>query len=598
MRLLGSALGWLGLASLWPLACQGTDASSQRPSEQSGGCAICSNDAGRSADAPAIGQGGAAGGDLRGAPSQGGDGQSTGVGGEGAVGGDGVSSNGSGDGGRGGEGAMGPDAPCTICVVDSLCEGADRCGRPPSCSGLAATCGPDGNSDCCTSTLVPGGTYNRSNDSAFPATVSDFRLDRYEITVGRFRKFVDAFSQHMIAPGAGKNPNNASDPGWDGFLTALSADADALRAELKCDSANQSWTDAPGDNESLPMNCLDWYVANGFCIWDGGRLPTEAEWNYAAAGGDEQRKYPWGAAEPAADTSLAVHDCYLGEPWCAGKNFARVGSVSAGNGRWGHADLSGSVFEWTLDWFEFHYPMPCYDCANLTEPFPVEKALRGGAVGYPADFLPSSKRFSKGGRSYSIGVRCARTPLPAICSDLPPSCAPNSACCGPPPARGAFSVSFPADPPPPSFKSCPVRGETREAPAVALPEEKLSPTSYQHALVHGQAGAVVHCSLQQDSPLGFSAVLRSGSQRLAFKDVVFGADFAGTGSVLITDRDEIGSLFSVPGTCPFHVFKDSAGLPQAAPNKIYGSFDCSVESPPNTSCAAKGIFVLENCTWP
>jgi sulfatase modifying factor 1 len=52
-------------------------------------------------------------------------------------------------------------------------------------------------------------------DRSYPVTVSDFRLDAYEITVGRFRKFVAAYSQNMLPTGAGKNPNNASDPGWD-----------------------------------------------------------------------------------------------------------------------------------------------------------------------------------------------------------------------------------------------------------------------------------------------------------------------------------------------------------------------------------------------
>jgi hypothetical protein len=59
----------------------------------------------------------------------------------------------------------------------------------PSCSGLAATCGPNRNANCCESSVVCGGTYNRSNDANSPATVSDFRLDSYEITVGRFRSF-------------------------------------------------------------------------------------------------------------------------------------------------------------------------------------------------------------------------------------------------------------------------------------------------------------------------------------------------------------------------------------------------------------------------
>jgi hypothetical protein len=67
-------------------------------------------------------------------------------------------------------------------------------------------CGPSGNEDCCASTVVRGGSYNRGNDDQSPATITTFRLDTYEITVGRFRRFVDAFTPGMIAPGEGNNP--------------------------------------------------------------------------------------------------------------------------------------------------------------------------------------------------------------------------------------------------------------------------------------------------------------------------------------------------------------------------------------------------------
>src|SRR5689334_21253938 len=64
------------------------------------------------------------------------------------------------------------------------------CAPPPSCVGLPNTCGPQGNASCCDSPLVTGGTFSISNETQAHATVSDFRLDRYEITVGRFKKFV------------------------------------------------------------------------------------------------------------------------------------------------------------------------------------------------------------------------------------------------------------------------------------------------------------------------------------------------------------------------------------------------------------------------
>src|SRR5687768_8255594 len=95
-------------------------------------------------------------------------------------------------------------------------------GSAPSCNGLAATCGASKNDDCCRSLLTPGGTYNRSYDgvdhvnASFPATVSDFYLDKFEVTVGRLRKFVDAGMGTQKTPlpeGAGAHPRIAGS-GW------------------------------------------------------------------------------------------------------------------------------------------------------------------------------------------------------------------------------------------------------------------------------------------------------------------------------------------------------------------------------------------------
>jgi hypothetical protein len=88
---------------------------------------------------------------------------------------------------------------------------------------------------------------------------------------------------------------------WDvAWNASLPVDAAALTAAVKCNSTWQTWSDSPGtpSAESHPMNCINWYEANAFCIWDGGRLPSEAEWNYTAAGGSQQRQYPWGATAP------------------------------------------------------------------------------------------------------------------------------------------------------------------------------------------------------------------------------------------------------------------------------------------------------------
>ena len=289
---------------------------------------------------------------------------------------------------------------------------------PPSCSGLAATCGPSKES-CCTSLLVPGGTFYRSydgvdfTDKSYPATVSDFYLDKYEITVGRFRQFVNAGMGTQASPPAAGAGEGIPGSGWDTtWKTNLAATTAALTTNLKCYAGYQTWTDTAGSNESMPVNCLDWYTAFAFCAWDGGRLPTEAEWNYAAAGGSDQRYYPWSV--PA--TSTTIDDSYA--VYCGGScnSTQNVGSKSpTGDGRWGQTDLAGNVWEWTLDWYDT-YQVLCNNCANITDASASYRVVRGGYFDYFASFLRSAYRYFYYSpwfdySLYGVGARCARTSL-------------------------------------------------------------------------------------------------------------------------------------------------------------------------------------------
>jgi formylglycine-generating enzyme required for sulfatase activity len=297
-----------------------------------------------------------------------------------------------------------------------------------SCIGLAPICGPTGTSSCCSSQLVTGGTFYRSYDVSgdgmypmmnAPATVSDFRLDTYEVTVGRFRQFVNAglgTQANPPAAGVGARTLNgmAGQGGWNpaDTLTWLSPNTAALETALQCNATYQMWTDSPGPNEALPMNCMMWYEAFAFCVWDGGFLPTEAEWNYAAAGGSDQRPYPW-SSPPA---SLAI-DCTQanfnpGTECVRPPNGAlvRVGTESpAGDGKYGQADLAGSVYEWNLDWSST-YPTPCNDCANLT--VAGARAERGGSFIVGQNLVRTGDRdlATPDHRYIDLGARCARAP--------------------------------------------------------------------------------------------------------------------------------------------------------------------------------------------
>jgi formylglycine-generating enzyme required for sulfatase activity len=279
---------------------------------------------------------------------------------------------------------------------------------------------------------VPGGTfyrgYDAASDGAFtdmahPATVSSFRLDTYEVTVGRFRQFVYAGMGTQASPpsvGAGARTLNGApnQGGWDAaWNTNLGANTAALVAAVHCSATYETWTDTPAAKESLPMSCVTWFEAFAFCAWDGGFLPTAAEWNYAAVGGAEQRAYPW--SSPAASLTI---DCSYADYQLNGTTYCvnppsgsanRVGSESpTGDGKWGQADLAGNQWEWALDWAGAGGALvnPCHDCAALTDP--TYRSLQGG-------YFLGDEQVQRGNyhnigdpmlRLGDVGFRCARLP--------------------------------------------------------------------------------------------------------------------------------------------------------------------------------------------
>lgn len=324
------------------------------------------------------------------------------------------------------------------------CTGSD-CAEATSCAVSAPgtfTCGENGDESCCESLLVPGGTYSRSytnngngasglND---PATISDFRLDKYELTVGRFRQFVNYLVEGGAPPaeGSGKHTHlndgkgvadgrggDRFEPGWNAAWNEyLPTTRDGWDDNMICNSFG-TWTSEAGENETLPLTCMNWYESHAFCIWDGGFLPTEAEWKYASAGGDEQRRYPWGSAEPGRDSEYCIYDCLYPNKTpgqCPGlDSLPDVGYTKLGVGRWGHFDLSGSVWEWVLDIYA-GYANPCVDCANFTGG--SDRCMPGG--GFHSGLMPymlSGNRQSINWEplnyrgDYGVGVRCARPPL-------------------------------------------------------------------------------------------------------------------------------------------------------------------------------------------
>jgi formylglycine-generating enzyme required for sulfatase activity len=263
---------------------------------------------------------------------------------------------------------------------------------------------------------------------ANPATVSSFRLDKYMVTVGRFRAFANALAGgYHPAGGSGKHTHLNHGQGlvdvgnFSGvsYETGWVSSDDANFSPSGWTGPDCTFTSVAGANENLPMACANWYEAYAFCIWDGGFLPSSAEFEYAAAGGSDQRKYPWGTTDPGTSNQYAIFDCQYptgvgpdgtAPPSCplGVGNIAPVGTAALGAGRWGQLDLAGDSWEWTLDWGA-PYVDPSVDGAYLQPGSSSRKAIVGGTWSYP--LLPPSTIFSdpplsQGGE----GFRCARAP--------------------------------------------------------------------------------------------------------------------------------------------------------------------------------------------
>lgn len=371
------------------------------------------------------------------------------------------------------------------CLVDADCESSacaaiagsaaasdKECLVARSCSGGKGAyfdCGATESESCCRSYEVPGGVFDRFNNPAYPAKVSRFELDAYEITVGRFRSYLVATGSNLRAyapaPGAGahpKIPGSGWRAEWDAMLPASMPEVDAMFESCSAggdpadygartffsagiDAVVKSLSTDPevlaaNTKEALdqkPLNCTPWFVLYAFCIWDGGRLPTVAEWLFAAEGGGEQRRFPWG--NPFAPAELApwndapqyyaplpifesgkdygalrlwdpsvganvwgeAYHHTWGTPYRVnGDNAAHimpVGRKPAGNARWKHADMAGNLHEWTMDEGGAAKPGACDDCANVDYPALDELDPSWPVAGWDPEWYRGGRRVLLGG---------------------------------------------------------------------------------------------------------------------------------------------------------------------------------------------------------
>ena len=254
---------------------------------------------------------------------------------------------------------------------------------------------------------IPGGSFFMGTDDGLPSekpshqvTLAPYCIDEFEVTVGQYKACSDG--------GRCKRAGVTNE--WPTI-----SDKEHKAFDPLCNVRD------PTGKSKHPVNCVDWEMADKFCHEQTKRLPTEAEWEFAARGPDG-RKYPWGDDDPAAGHLNACgKECvawgvkngieekamYNVDDGFA--NTAPVGSFPKGASRYGVQDVVGNVWEWVADWYGE------YGKEELKEPSgpPTgdERVIRGGAWNgsYPSWVRPTFRyKDAPTKRSYGIGFRCAK----------------------------------------------------------------------------------------------------------------------------------------------------------------------------------------------
>jgi serine/threonine-protein kinase len=237
-----------------------------------------------------------------------------------------------------------------------------------------------------TMVYVPGGTFQMGSDESDPladadefpkheVTVDGFWMDRTEVTNAQFAVFL----------------NECGDRAENGAKFI-----ELEKGYCRIERVEDEYRSRPAAKEYAVV-MVSWYGANAYCEWVGGRLPTEAEWEYAARG-SEGRLYPWGDDTPTCERAhrSACATC-----------AKAVGQLPEGVSWCGVLDMAGNAWEWVADRYGEY---PAEKQVNPTGPTsPGLRIARGGGWHANAKELRTTYRLESGAGSCvgCIGFRCA-----------------------------------------------------------------------------------------------------------------------------------------------------------------------------------------------